>query len=38
MTKYTATLICRGSFPADLDEGGACTVEVSVYRLHLPAL
>ena len=34
MTKYTAALICRGSFPAELDEGGTCIVEVSVYRLN----
>lgn len=31
--KFDASLLCRASFPAELeDDGGRCTVEVTVYR------
>lgn len=37
--KYEATLLCRGSFPATLEESGEpCIVEVSVYRLNAVAV
>ena len=36
--KYEATLLCRGSFPATLEENGEpCIVEASVYRLNAVA-
>ena len=36
--KYDATLLCRASFPAILEDGGRpCIVEVSVYRLNAVA-
>ena len=32
--KFDASLLCRASFPAELeDDGGRCIVEVTVYRL-----
>lgn len=37
--KYDAALICRGSFPATLEETDEpCTVEVTVYRLNAVAV
>lgn len=31
--KFDASLLCRASFPAELeDDGGRCIVEVTVYR------
>lgn len=37
--KYDAALICRGSFPATLEETDeSCTVEVTVYRLNAVAV
>lgn len=36
--KYNATLLCRASFPAQLEDGGPCMVEVSVYRLNAVAV
>lgn len=36
--KPAMTLICRGSFPAELDGGSYCTVESSVYRANAPAV
>ena len=37
--KYDAALICRGSFPATLEEADeSCTVEVTVYRLNAVAV
>lgn len=36
--KYEAALLCRGSFPATLEENGEpCIVEASVYRLNAVA-
>lgn len=36
--RYEATPICRGSFPATLEENGEpCIVEASVYRLNAVA-
>lgn len=36
--KYEAALLCRGSFPATLEENGEpCIVETSVYRLNAVA-
>lgn len=37
--KYEAALLCRGSFPATLEENGEpCIVEASVYRLNAVAV
>lgn len=36
--KYNATLLSRASFPAQLEDGGPCMVEVSVYRLNAVAV
>lgn len=37
--KFDASLLCRASFPAELeDDGGRCTVEVTVYRLNAVAV
>lgn len=37
--KYDATLLCRASFPARLEEDGAlCIAEVTVYRLNAIAV
>lgn len=36
--KYDAALLCRASFPAQLENGGPCMVEVSVYRLNAVAV
>ena len=37
--KYAAVLLCRGSFPATLEETDeSCTVEVTVYRLNAVAV
>lgn len=37
--KYDAALLCRGSFPATLEESGEpCIVEASVYRLNAVAV
>ena len=36
--KHEAALLCRGSFPATLEENGEpCIVEASVYRLNAVA-
>ena len=36
--KYEAALLCRGSFPATLEQNGEpCIVEASVYRLNAVA-
>ncbi len=36
--KYDATLLCRGSFPAVMEEGDRpCIVEASIYRLNAVA-
>lgn len=36
--KYNATLLCRGSFPAVVEDSDRpCIVEVSVYRLNAVA-
>ena len=36
--KFDASLLCRASFPAELeDDGGRCIVEVTVYRLNAVA-
>ena len=36
--KYEAALLCRGSFPATLEENGEpCIFEASVYRLNAVA-
>ena len=36
--KYDAALLCRGSFPATLEENGEpCIVEASIYRLNAVA-
>ena len=33
--KFDTSLLCRASFPAELeDDGGRCIVEVTVYRLN----
>lgn len=37
--KFDASLLCRASFPAELeDDGGRCIVEVTVYRLNAMAV
>jgi hypothetical protein len=37
--KFDASLLCRASFPAELeDDGGRCIVEVTVYRLNAVAV
>lgn len=37
--KFDVSLLCRASFPAELeDDGGRCTVEVTVYRLNAVAV
>lgn len=37
--KYDATLLCRGSFPAVMEDNNRpCIVEVSVYRLNAVAV
>lgn len=37
--KFDASLLCQASFPAELeDDGGRCTVEVTVYRLNAVAV
>lgn len=37
--KFDASLLCRASFPAELeDNGGRCIVEVTVYRLNAVAV
>lgn len=37
--KFDASLLCRASFPAELEDDGArCTVEVTVYRLNAVAV
>lgn len=37
--KFDASLLCRASFPAELEDGGArCIVEVTVYRLNAVAV
>lgn len=36
--KYDAALLCRASFPAQLENGSPCMVEVSVYRLNAVAV
>lgn len=36
--KYDAALLCRASFPAQLENSGPCMVEVSVYRLNAVAV
>ena len=35
--KFDASLLCRASFPAELEDGGRCIVEVTVYRLNAVA-
>ena len=36
--KHEAALLCRGSFPATLEENGEpCIVEASIYRLNAVA-
>lgn len=32
------SLLCRASFPAELEDGGRCIVEVTVYRLNAVAV
>jgi hypothetical protein len=36
--RYGATLLCRGSFPAELEAGGTCIVEATIYRLNAAAV
>ena len=37
--KFDTLLLCRASFPAELeDDGGRCIVEVTVYRLNAVAV
>lgn len=36
--KFDASLLCRASFPAELEDGGRCIVEVTVYRLNAVAV
>ena len=37
--KFDASLLCRASFPAELEDGGGrCIVEVTVYRLNAVAV
>lgn len=37
--KFDTSLLCRASFPAELEEdGGRCIVEVTVYRLNAVAV
>lgn len=37
--KFDTSLLCRASFPAELeDNGGRCIVEVTVYRLNAVAV
>ena len=36
--KFDASLLCRASFPAELEGGGRCIVEVTVYRLNAVAV
>lgn len=37
--KFDTSLLCRASFPAELeDDGGRCIVEVTVYRLNAMAV
>ena len=37
--KFDTSLLCRASFPAELeDDGGRCIVEVTVYRLNAVAV
>ena len=37
--KFDTSLLCRASFPAELeDDGGRCVVEVTVYRLNAVAV
>lgn len=37
--KYDMTLLCRGSFPAELEETGElCIIEATVYRLNAVAV
>lgn len=37
--KFDTLLLCRASFPAELEDGGArCIVEVTVYRLNAVAV
>lgn len=37
--KFGTSLLCRASFPAELeDDGGRCVVEVTVYRLNAVAV
>lgn len=36
--KFDTSLLCRASFPAELEDGGLCIVEVTVYRLNAVAV
>lgn len=36
--KFDASLLCRASFPVELEDGGRCIVEVTVYRLNAVAV
>lgn len=37
--KFDTSLLCRASFPAELEDGGGlCIVEVTVYRLNAVAV
>lgn len=36
--KFDASLLCRASFPAELEDGVRCIVEVTVYRLNAVAV
>ena len=37
--KFDVSLLCRASFPAELeDDGGRCVVEVTVYRMNAVAV
>lgn len=36
--KFDTSLLCRASFPAELEDGGRCIVEVTVYRLNAVAV
>lgn len=37
--KFDTSLLCRASFPAELEDGGGpCVVEVTVYRLNAVAV
>lgn len=36
--KFDASLLCRASFPAELEDDARCTVEVTVYRLNAVAV